>query len=187
MRKLAEIITNGFVVRGIIYEDDYDAYIYGFDSILYTLFSTFGLLAIGCLAASPFETTIAISVFYINQTLGGGFHASTHLKCFIAMVVWLIVFLLIMVIVIPLFYIILIAFFSFQLLLKYPLVLHKNKQYLNVSRVTLVMRSRIALLIQMFIFIVLLCIGNIEYSQCIAIALALCAFSRIIARFQNGQ
>ena len=58
---------------------------YGVDMALYTLFSTIGLLLIAAVLNSFITGMILIAVFYLNQTIGGGYHANSYLKCFLCM------------------------------------------------------------------------------------------------------
>lgn len=89
MHQFAEMIVRALEKRTIIPAADHEVYVYGFDAALYTFLSTAGLVLIGCVLGQGIETLIIISLFYVNQTLGGGFHASTHLNCFITMVLGL--------------------------------------------------------------------------------------------------
>lgn len=65
--------------------------IYGCEVWLYTVLSTLGLLMIGLLTNSVLETIIIITIFYLCQTNGGGFHATTHLRCFLTMTLGLLI------------------------------------------------------------------------------------------------
>ena len=62
---------------------------YGVDMALYTIISTVGLLVLSLLMNSFVSGTIIIATCYLNQTIGGGYHASTHMKCFLSMVLFL--------------------------------------------------------------------------------------------------
>ncbi len=66
-------------------EDEAEVYQYGFDIALYTLLSTATLLIIGILAGEFVSTVVCVSLFYLNQTVGGGYHANSHLGCFMTM------------------------------------------------------------------------------------------------------
>ena len=70
-----------------------ETYIYGFDIAIYTFLSTFGLFLIGWIADRPIETALLIFLYYTNQSSGGGFHASSHLMCFLTMVLGELLFL----------------------------------------------------------------------------------------------
>lgn len=66
-----------------------DVYIYAINLLLYTVVSTLGLIAISATLGKTTEGIIIILIYYVNQTLGGGFHASTHLRCFFTMAILL--------------------------------------------------------------------------------------------------
>ena len=88
MRQISEYIVKLFEKRGVICAsaEEREVYIYGFDIAIYTFLSTLGLFFIGWMAGRPIETTLLIFLYYINQSFGGGFHASSHLMCFLTMV-----------------------------------------------------------------------------------------------------
>lgn len=118
-------------------------YEYGCELWLYTVSSTLGLFLIGVLLGAPLETVTLIAIFYLCQSNGGGYHASTHMKCFLTMVCGLLVGLLIIRIpgIDPL--LLIACTISILLLLAFPLCLHPNKQYLKGSVQRLKLRSRL--------------------------------------------
>lgn len=59
--------------------------IYGCELWLYTILSTLGLLILGVFLQSFWEAVIIIFIFYNCQSTGGGFHASSHMRCFLTM------------------------------------------------------------------------------------------------------
>ena len=63
--------------------------VYGIDMALYTIFSTLVLILIGCIFGKTIDTMILITIYYLNQTVGGGYHASTHWKCLVSMIIGL--------------------------------------------------------------------------------------------------
>ena len=83
MNQLIEAILAFLEANGIVRAKDHEVYAYGLDAILYTMISTLGLVLIGVVMRSTTEALVIIGMFYINQTLCGGFHASTHLRCFL--------------------------------------------------------------------------------------------------------
>ncbi len=68
-------------------EEEKEKIEYGLGALLYTVLSTVLLLLLGACSGSFFSTVIIIVIFYINQTVGGGYHAKTHIRCFITMVI----------------------------------------------------------------------------------------------------
>lgn len=183
MRRLAELIVRYFEKHKIISPspDDREIYVYGFDIAIYTLISTLGLFFVGLLLGYPVESIIMISLFYVNQTLGGGYHASSHLSCFLVMCGGLLVFILLLHFPLSKSLSMILAIVSLVVLFLHPLILHKNKQFLARKSQFFIRRSRAALAIQFFLFVVILFLGSAHYVQAFAIAFTLCAVSRMAA------
>ena len=126
-----------------------DVISYGLEAFLYTVISTAVLILYGVIWGQVKTTIILIGVFYTNQTIGGGFHAKSHVKCILTMLFGLSFALAILRIngTHPLFYRS-IGFIGCILLLFFPLVLHKNKRYLEPRRYYLKNRSIIVTVIE---------------------------------------
>ncbi len=126
-----------------------DVVSYGLEAFLYTVISTAVLILYGMIWGQVKATIIIIGVFYTNQTIGGGFHAKSHMKCIITMLIGLSFAVIILRIsyIPPIAYRI-IGFFGCMLLLFFPLVLHKKKRYLEPRRYYLKRRSIIVTIIE---------------------------------------
>ena len=124
MNQLIKAILAFLEANEIVRAEDHEVYAYGLDAILYTMISTLGLVLIGVVMRSTTEALVIIGMFYINQTLGGGFHASTHLRCFLTMAVGLLCCLSTLFIPFPLPASLIIALMSMGFMLRFPLVLH---------------------------------------------------------------
>ena len=96
IRKLASRCLAFLTQRTGIAAAQRDVYLYGIELFLHTLFSTLGLLIISALLHRPIEGSIIIALYYTNQTIGGGFHASAHTRCFLTMSVGLVLALLLL-------------------------------------------------------------------------------------------
>lgn len=154
---------------------------YGCELWLYTVSSTLGLFFIGVLLGAPLETMMMIAIFYLCQSNGGGYHANTHMKCFLTMACGLFIGLLIIRIpgADPLF--IVVYAVSILILLAFPLYLHPNKRYLKDGSQRLKLRSWLVT-VGIAIGIVGLRIsegGSLYHAGCIAVFLS--AVSRLIA------
>lgn len=148
MQQMSKLIFR-YLSRGTSMDEDAQAVcLYGIDIFLYTLISTMGLLLIGALVHRFFETVIWITLYYLNQTFGGGYHATSHLKCFITMAVSLAACLLLLTVAIPLYLQILLLVVSSMLLFLFPLRLHENKRYLAKHSRFFVIRYRCILLLE---------------------------------------
>lgn len=82
----ARLITVRMVRQGIVDAEDSDVYEYGFDVLIYTVISLGSVLLLGALLGIFKETALYLLVPIPLQGLGGGFHASTHARCFTTLV-----------------------------------------------------------------------------------------------------
>ncbi|MEG0492608.1 MAG: accessory gene regulator B family protein [Clostridia bacterium] len=183
MRKLAEFLVRILERKTKIPAADREVYVYGLDTTLYTFFSTAGLILIGYLLSRGVETLIIIAFFYTNQRLGGGFHASTHLTCFLTMALGLLGCIASFALPFHLFVCCAFGAVSLVLMIKYPLVLHENKQHLQCKESEFRRHSRLALLGQALCLLCIALWGKPEYIQAISAALTVCTLSRMVAIF----
>lgn len=119
---------------------------YGCELWLYTIISTLGLLIMGLLMGNGLESIIIITVFYICQSNGGGFHALSHMRCFLTMAAGLLVGLLMVRMPSVQHTLTYACVVSILVLLAIPLRLHPNKQYLKKTSQQLRMHSYFATL-----------------------------------------
>lgn len=80
-------LADALVATGAVADGDRDIYVYGMDVILSTAFSVAGVLAAGLLIGRAAETTLFLAFFMALRGVAGGFHASTHFRCFLIMLV----------------------------------------------------------------------------------------------------
>lgn len=181
MKFLSSCIISLLTNKGIISQndDDLEIYIYGLNLFLYTVLSTFSLIAIGFVVSKFVETIIIISLFYISQTYGGGYHANTHLSCFLTMHVCLIVYYFFLSIPFNPCLLLFVGCSSLIVLFLFPLVLHPNKRYLYKKSSYLMFRSRLLTIMQAFIF--LFSFRFHFHFHSFALSLFFCAISRFIA------
>ena len=172
--------------RGALKQTSKEVYIYGFDIAIYTYLSTIALFLIGWIAGYPLETILLIGLYYTNQSLGGGYHANTHLRCFLTMVFGMFAFLFLIASSYPTSYYIVPAVCSCLILWRFPLVLHPNKKHLLKKAKQFILRSRHFILIQFGLFTLSIIL---KFSQDIlktfAVAFVFSAFSRMIAAYQH--
>ena len=80
MQRIAIWLTEYFIRKGIVPEAEREVCEYGFAITICTIASTLGLLLGQFLGGA-----VLIALFYTCQSSGGGYHASTHLRCFLTM------------------------------------------------------------------------------------------------------
>ena len=138
---LYRILTQSFINRGMIAEEEREIYEYGFDITIYTIWSTAAQLLLGLLLRQFFPALILVFGFYTFQTTGGGYHAKSHLKCFLSMVAGLLVGLSAVFIKDHHTLLWILLGIGALLLFLVPLVLHPNKSYLEEERKRLTIKS----------------------------------------------
>lgn len=117
-------------------------YIYGFDLMFHTGINTLCVLIIGILSSHVLEVLILLFFFCCNQSIGGGFHAATHFRCFTCSILGTILYIFLINVALPEDSILCVGIISVVLLWHYPLVLHPNKSYLSSKRALLIRRSK---------------------------------------------
>lgn len=187
MRQIVNKIVGYLEKKGVTNPADHQVYVYGADSFLYTIVSTIGLMLIGGLGGRFWETIVIIAVFYTNQSLGGGYHATTHISCFLTMVIGLICCLATLYIPLSMFVSACLGIVALAILSVFPLVLHPNKSYLEKKRALLQKRSRCALFIQSAVMAVIVVLKDQILFQAFSIALLCSGLSRLTAVCRNKR
>ena len=93
-RKISQIITHKFVTLGIISEDDYEIYKYGFELLIALLSTTFAIVLISLFINKFVETILYLVGFFSVRVICGGYHAKHHYSCFITTISSYLLFLL---------------------------------------------------------------------------------------------
>lgn len=132
--------TEYFIRKGIVPEAEREVYEYGFAITICTIASTLGLLLLGLLLLGLLlgqflGGAVLIAIFYTCQSSGGGYHASTHLRCFPTMCAGLLAGLGFSLLPCPLWALAVLAVL---------LTLHPNKQYLLENKKALILRSALS-------------------------------------------
>lgn len=83
MEKFVHSVGTFLREKRVLAQDDLDVFAYGLDLILFTFVSILGLLALGVITGHFLETVLYLITFTSLQTTGGGYHAKTHLRCFL--------------------------------------------------------------------------------------------------------
>lgn len=156
---------------------------YGMETLLYTIISTTGLLLVGYICNRLIESVAIVGVYYTNQTIGGGFHAKSHMRCFLVMVLCLTIALLISSLNIAKPVLVFLCLFSAITLIKHPLVLHENKRYLLAHQHKLIVKSIISIVI-LSVVAILTVLSQWRYASSLTIGLGWAAISRTIAYWQ---
>lgn len=162
--------------------DSYEICRYGCELWIYTIISTAGLLLVGWLMNSFAESVAMVCIFYLCQSNGGGYHATTHIGCFLTMLTGLLCGLLLIRIPLTIIFYEGLAVTACLVLLICPLQLHKIKSYLQADAAKLRRRSRfVTILITVFLIFTGFVGWDILFrSECIAVGMS--AISRLYAK-----
>lgn len=180
IKRLSTFLTDYLIRKEIVSSEQRDVYLYGFDITIYTIISTVGLVGIGIILGQFWNSLYMITTLYVCQTHGGGYHANSHLRCFLTMAVGISAGLSVQFFHIPDPIPIVILGCSLLLLLLFPLVLHPNKQYLESKAKQLTRKSRLVTLF-FFLFSLLILSCGLLKPSCIAVSFAIPALSRFVA------
>ena len=82
---LSQKLADLFVSSGAVPAEDRDVYVYGLDVLISTAASVLCVLVIGILAGRLPVTLLFLACFIALRSVAGGFHASTHFRCFLIM------------------------------------------------------------------------------------------------------
>ena len=150
MQRIAIWLTEYFIRKEIVPEAEREVYEYGFDITIYTVASTLGLLLLRLLLGQFLSGAVLIAIFYTCQSSGGGYHASTHLRCFLTMCAGLLAGLGFSLLPCLLWALCALAFLAVSALFVVPLTLHPNKQYLLENKKALILCSRLSALSRLY-------------------------------------
>lgn len=183
---MTEWITDRIILfliqKGVLVQDE-DIYRYGTESTVYTILSTLGLLFFGCIAGMAVQAVICIVIFYLNQSIGGGYHANTHMRCFIVMLSGLLVGLAVTWYISNIRLLSVFCGLGLLVLFAFPLVLHPQLQFLAGKEWQLKKRSNICTCVQAVLFIVANFVMIPQITVPYFIAIILSAISRIAGRY----
>lgn len=82
-KRLSRKITEKFINIGIISEEDYEIYKYGFELIIALLLTVTDIVLISVLIHKLFQTVLYLIGFFSVRAICGGYHAKHHYSCFI--------------------------------------------------------------------------------------------------------
>lgn len=168
MNQLAQRISSFFVLHSLISSDEQHIYTYCFEIILSSILAWGSVICIAIFTNKVLPTFLYMGGFFIFRSLSGGYHAETHLKCYLLSLTTYILFLLIVHLIPVSNYwiasIVFIAIASPVLFFLAP-VDHKNNPFTNEHKRRLKTKIRILLLIYLFIMSLLLYAdyGNIVF------------------------
>jgi len=96
MTSLIIRITRRWSRAGVIEKADEDIYEYGLELLIFTIINLAAILVSSAFTGKFLESLALLAVILPLQSFGGGFHAKTHLRCFLIMYIgwWSVIFIL---------------------------------------------------------------------------------------------
>ena len=86
LSKISKKMSSHFIKRGDILEEEREVYDYYFEIMLSTVLNALFLIVCGIVLNNFINTILFMIGFVIFRTVSGGFHASSHMKCFLTLV-----------------------------------------------------------------------------------------------------
>lgn len=93
---LAKKITNYYIKKNSIKEEEREMYEYCFDVMLSTLLNLLAIVIISVFTRLYIEGTIFCIIFMSLRGIGGGYHANTHFLCFMTIMIVFAIFVVIL-------------------------------------------------------------------------------------------
>lgn len=185
MKCLANMILSLLEKADFRFIHSREAYLYGLSQWLFSVMSFSLLLLAGMVYGHLHESMILILIFCLNQSYGGGFHADSHLKCLSTSLIGQCVFFVLLRLKTSVSHSTAITLLSLSILYSFPLVLHKNKIYLERTKDTLISKSRRLVVVEGLTYLVFVLLSFSSLSRCISLALLLSSLSRVCAIYIN--
>ena len=91
-KRLATNMSQYYMRKGIIADDERDVYSYGFELVLSALTSIVLLLTVAAVLGIVINASAFLLSFILLRAFGGGYHAKTHRGCIVAFFVVFIIF-----------------------------------------------------------------------------------------------
>ena len=94
--KFATKITDFFINKNVIRNEDRDIYAYGYEVLISQIVYIVIMLLISLIFSAIFESIIFFIGFYLFRKISGGYHASTYFKCHLIFAINQLLFLLLL-------------------------------------------------------------------------------------------
>lgn len=184
MQSMIKRITDNWVENGIITKSDDDIYEYGLELLLCTIINITVILISAAFIGKIYDSIAMLAIIIPLQSCGGGYHAKTHLRCFLIMYIgwWGVIFLL-PYITSPA----AIITISLSVLVIFTLapVPHINVSMSNEQRKKMRRLTRAITFVAALLSIFLTLIISERVGTAIATGIGVCAFSMLAANLKN--
>jgi len=170
--------------NGIIEKSDEDIYEYGLELVLYT---TLNIVAVLCSATIIGKLPESLALLVITlplQSFGGGYHAKTHLRCFLIMYIgwWVAIFMLPIISKYAAAILVCIAILAVFYFAPVP---HINIRMSELQKQKMRKYSRVSVIIAAFASMLFTYIISVRIGIALSTGLGIIALSMLIASIKN--
>jgi len=187
METILTKIVNNWSESGFIEKSDEEIYVYGLDLLIFTILNMLAILITSVIINRFTESAILLATIIPLQSYGGGYHAKTHLRCFLIMYIgwWGLMYIIPFITSLVAFVMSVISVVIIFCLAPVP---HKNVKMSTEHRLKLRTVIRIiSLSIGLLSVALLLLFSNyhIQFGVLLSTGLGVTAFSMVVAHIVN--
>ena len=187
MKTLTDKFVNNLIVKGIIKDEDKEIYSYGFRQMLVIILNLFTVLVLGIIFNQLIESILFMITYIPIRVYAGGYHARTHIRCYIFSFIMLLVVLYILKIQLIsalLTVLILTLISSFTIILLAPIE-DENKPLDELETKIYSKRAKRNLLLVILLLCLMLILNKFNLATCICISLVCNIFMLILGKINN--
>lgn len=185
IHSLAENIALFFSHNGIIKNEDTDIYEYGLELVLSSFINIAGIIILMLISKLYIETILYFLGFSFLRVTAGGYHAKTHLRCFVMSIGIYAISMMLINLNIPFWGFVTGIIIMLSIVILLSPVEDENKPLNTEERKILRMKS-LFFAIVVSIAAIILHLINAQYALCIALGFAGVVFSLLLAVTVKG-
>jgi accessory gene regulator B len=176
-----------FVANKVIEQEDEQYYRYGLEVLISTSLSIISVIIISIIANRFFETLLYLAGFIPLRTAAGGYHAKTHLRCYLILIVSHLIFLSI-IFFLPVAAVMYLAYAAIGLAAVLIFVLapidDPNRPFTGDEHLKFKKRSRLALLVYV-VAAVAVSFLSVQLSLCIGLGMLTVGLALLASAIKN--
>jgi accessory gene regulator B len=181
MSAIIKTITKRWSEAGIIDQSDEDICEYGLELLLHTILNIAAVSITAALLGKLTESLAMLTVILPLQSSGGGYHAKTHLRCFLIMYIgwWVVAYLVLPFVTIAA--AIVVSFAALPVVFKLAPVPHENVPMSDAQRLKMKKFARLTAAAGVAASITLTTLVSARIGSAMSVALGVVAFSMLAA------
>lgn len=183
LNRISENITNRLIREKVIAKDDRDVYLYGLELLFMSGLHMLTTVALGLLLGELWQSVLFVVAFMIIRSYGGGYHASTPLRCYLMTTIIVLAALsVIKYVKINIFICLELLFVSSVIILLLSPVEAENKPLDNMEKMIYRKRTMVVWCIEIVIAVGCAVMELKEITVCITLAMVILAVSQVFAK-----